>query len=125
MSDVNTVVLGGRVTRDPLVKTTPSGVHVCDVGVASNRYSKDGRKFTTFTRVTLWNKQAEWAGENLGTGDTVLVQGCLVDDNYEQDGKQTSGRLKIEHARVQLIRKKAVDKNPEEPSVEAPEVPEV
>lgn len=113
MSDVNRVLISGRLTRDPELRKTPSGTSVLDLGLASNRYSKDKRQFTTFPRVTLWDKQAEWAAENLRTGDTVFVEGQLVDDNFKRDGQMTSGRLKIDNARVQLLRKKAVATNDE------------
>lgn len=124
MSDVNYVVLSGRVTREPTLRTTPSGVSVCDVGMASNRYASDNRQFTTFARITLWKKQAEWAGEKLGVGDEILVQGQLVDDNFEKDGNMTTGRLKIDNARVKLLAK-ARPKTEEQSDEPSPEVPEV
>lgn len=122
MSDVNVICLSGRLTRNPELRRTPSGVAVCDLGIASNRYSKDKRQFTTYTRITVWDKQAEWAGENLQTGDAIFVQGQLVDDNFEKDGVQTSGRLKIDNARVNLMRKKTVQEDGDEPDSEV-EVP--
>ena len=124
MSDVNVVIISGRLTRDPQTRTTPSGVTVCDLGIASNRYSSNKEQFTTFVRVTLWKKQAEWAGEFLHVGDTIQVQGQLFDDNFEKDGQKTSGRLKIDNARVNLLRRKQVEDN--ESQSETPvEVPEV
>lgn len=126
MSDVNVVILSGRVTREPNLRTTPSGVSVCDIGIASNRFKADKSQLTTFARITLWNKQAEWAGTALSVGDEILVNGQLVDDNFVKDGQKTAGRLKIDNARVKLIRKKATQENPEESNTDEPiEVPEV
>lgn len=116
MYDVNEVFLTGRLTRNPELRKTPSGVSVCDLSLASNRYSgkdADGkaRQFTTFTKVTLWDDKAEYFSERLHTGDLVMVRGRLVDDNFEKDmgnGQtlKTGGRLKIEVSRghrVQLL----------------------
>lgn len=121
MSDVNTVIFSGRLTRSPELRKTPTGVSVTDLAIASNRFARDKRQFTTYLRCTVWDKQAEWAVENLGTGDTVFVQGQLVDDNFEKDGVQTSGRLKLDNARVQLVRKKQAAESNDEAPAEAPE----
>ena len=106
MRDINTVVISGRITQEISLRTTPSGLSVCDVDVASNRFGKNKEQITTFTRTTLWDKQAEWAAENLSVGDTVVVQGQLEDNNFEKDGQKTSGRLKIGDANLQLMKKK-------------------
>jgi len=130
MSDENFVFLTGRVTRDPELRHTPSGIAVLDLGVANNRYSKpdpDGKRVqkTTFTRCTTWDKSAEWIGEHVKTGDLVSVRGVLVDDNYEdkESGKTTSGRLKLDHCRITLLREKKVEEGPEGTPVNPPEVP--
>jgi single-strand DNA-binding protein len=112
MSDMNQVWLSGRLTRNPELRHTPSGVAVCDFSLASNRYSKKADTFgkhqqlTTYTKVTVWNKAAEVLSAKLGTGDAVQVLGYLVDDNFEQkDGTKTGGRLKVKAVQVTLINK--------------------
>lgn len=125
MSDVNIVVLSGRLTGNPELRRTKSGTAVCDLRLASNRYSKrdeDGntKQWPTYTFVTVWDKRAEWAAEKLRVGDAVLVQGRLVDNNYTlDDGTETKGRLKVDNARVQLLHKKVLA---EESSEELEEV---
>ena len=106
--DVNVVVLSGRLVADPEKRKTPSDVPVCDFVVASNRYKrKEGQErstqFTSFVKVTLWNAQAVKMHNMLRKGDTVLVKGQLVDDNFEHGDVRTSGRLKIDNARVTLL----------------------
>ncbi len=106
MQDINEVTLTGRLTRKPELRKTPSGVSVCDLSVASNRYiGKDDsgrpRQFTTFTKVTLWERKAEYWAQQLNTGDLLFVRGRLVDDNFEKDlgngqTMKTGGRLKVE-----------------------------
>lgn len=113
MSDMNQVWLSGRLTRNPELRRTPSGVAVCDFSIASNRYSKrvdatgKHQQLTTFSKVTVWNKAAEVLATKLSTGDAVQVLGYLVDDNFEQkDGSgKTSGRLKVKALQVTLVSK--------------------
>ena len=56
MSDINKVIITGRVTRDSELRTTPNGTSVTDVSVVSNRiWSNDGdrQEVSTFVDVTL------------------------------------------------------------------------
>lgn len=112
MSDMNFIVISGRLSQNPEVRTTSSGVQVCDISVAVNRYiRKKGAKpeaegkdafeqITIFPKVTLWDKKAEWASKNLKTGNEVMVYGQLVTDDYTRpDGTSTSGRMKIDNVR--------------------------
>jgi single-strand DNA-binding protein len=79
--DLNKVLLVGRVTADPQVKTTPSGQSVVTIGVATNRVwnDKSGQKQeeTEFHNVVLWGRQAEVAGQYLTKGAMVLIEGRL------------------------------------------------
>ena len=123
--DVNQVTVSGRLTRRPERRTTPSGAIVTDFAIASNRYH-NGEQKTTYFKTTLWNKAAEWFGENLNTGDHVLITGRMVDDNFKHEtGVQTSGRMKIENAHVTILRK-ANAKEDQDANDGAPEqIPEV
>lgn len=102
LSDWNEVRVSGRLTHNPEVRKTPSGVAVCDISIACNRYARpdangDQKQFTTFVRATAWNKQAEFIGKTAHVGDEVIVLGILEDDNFTPDGetKPTYGRLKL------------------------------
>lgn len=113
-SDVNRVTWTGRLTRNPELRRTPSGVAVCDIWIANNRYSSEGKQFTAYSRATCWNKQAEFLGGDKGgkTGDLVFVEGVLVDDNFETEKgnpeSMTKGRLKIDNANVKILARKQV-----------------
>lgn len=114
-SDVNRWQGTGRLTRNPELRKTPSGVAVCDLSMACNRYSSEGKQFTTYARVTVWNKQAEFLGDpenGLKVGDFVYVEGPLVDDNFETTkgdaSTRTSGRLKVDNALVKILARKQV-----------------
>ena len=108
MPNVNHVMLAGRLTRDPELRYTPAGVAVCKMGLAVSRFfkGKDGEKKeeTTFIDVTVWEKTAEYCGQNLRQGRPILVEGQLRSNSWED---KTTGekRSKIEiHAmRVQQL----------------------
>jgi single-strand DNA-binding protein len=108
MSDVNIVVLQGRLTHTPELRRTGSNVSVVDIQLATNRFipvkGQEGeyKKDTVYTRVTLWNRLAERYADPksksfLNKGDMVVVEGQLVDDSYEKDGVKYNGRLKVDN----------------------------
>lgn len=79
--DLNKVLLVGRVTADPQVRTTPGGQSVTTIGVATNRVWTDKnnqkQEETEFHNVVLWGRQAEIAGQYLTKGAMVLIEGRL------------------------------------------------
>lgn len=87
MASFNSVTLVGNVTRDPQVKYLPSGSAVCEFGVAMNsKYkTKDGqqKEEVTFVDVTYFGKVAEVCGQYLHKGSSVLVNGRLKSESWE------------------------------------------
>lgn len=86
---VNKIILVGHVGRDPEVRETQSGKKVAHFSLATNRWSTAGGEEgerTDWHRVTLWNKQAQFAEEYIRTGDRVYLEGRLEYDAYERDG---------------------------------------
>jgi len=67
MVSINTVILGGNLTRDPEVRYTPQGTAVARLGLAINQVyrTKDGekREDVCFVDVEVWARQAETCGE--------------------------------------------------------------
>ena len=91
--DFNKVILVGRVTADPQLRTTPGGQSVVTIGVATNRTwtDKNGAKQedTEFHNVVIWGRQAEVAGQYLVKGATVLVEGRLQTRSWtDKQGQQ-------------------------------------
>jgi len=97
--DLNKVLVAGRLTRDPDLRYTDSGLAVCKLGVANTRYSKakDGsrKEDTAFVDVTVFDRQAEWIGEKLRKGRPVLVEGRLSTSSWE-DRETGQKRSKLE-----------------------------
>lgn len=85
--DLNSIVIAGRLTRDPDLKYISSGRAVCELSIANSRYYKDKsgerKEDTTFVNVTCWDKFAEYVGEKLQKGRPVLVEGRLKSDSWD------------------------------------------
>lgn len=88
---LNRVVLVGRLTKDPELRYTPSGVAVATFTLAVNRtfQNQQGEREADFINCVVWRKQAENAANFLKKGSLAGVDGRLQTRNYEgQDGKR-------------------------------------
>ena len=85
---VNKITLVGNVGRDPDIQETKSGMKVAHFSIATNRRKSgaEEEERTDWHRLTLWNKQAQFAEEYIRTGDRIYVEGRLEYDSYERDG---------------------------------------
>ncbi len=86
---VNRVTLIGNVGRDPDIQQTKSGTKVAHFSLATNRRVPNGseeEERTDWHRLTLWNRQAQFAEDHIHTGDRVYIDGRLEYDSYERDG---------------------------------------
>lgn len=106
MASFNRVVLLGNITRDIEVKYLQSGMAVTELGLAVNdrRKNQQGEwvEETTFVDITLWGRTAEVAGEYLGKGSQVLIEGRLKLDTWETDGQKRS-KLRVVGERMQML----------------------
>lgn len=82
---INKIVIIGRLTRDPELRTTQSGTLVTNFTVACERdfAGKDGNKETDFIPVIVWKGQAETCDKYLSKGRLVGVEGRLQIRSYE------------------------------------------
>lgn len=84
--NVNKVILVGRLTRDPELRTTPSGQTVATIGIATNRFwtDKSGQKQekTDFHNIILWGRSAEVAGQYLVKGQEAYFEGRLENRSF-------------------------------------------
>lgn len=91
---LNIAILMGRLTADPELRTTPSGVTVARFTVAvDRRFQKQGEeRQTDFIRVVAWRQQADFVSRFFHKGSMIAVRGSIRMDNYEdKDGnKRTS-----------------------------------
>ena len=105
---VNQINLAGNVTRDPEVRFLPSGIAVTKIGLAVNNRIKKGDEWvddTCFVDVTIFGKQAEWAGENLDKGNLIFVNGRLQFRSWEKDGQRHSKHEVVAEKIILLVNK--------------------
>jgi single-strand DNA-binding protein len=94
--DLNKVMLIGRLTRDPELRTTPNGASVCQLGLATNYVytnQQTGQKVeqVEYHSVVLWRKLAEIANQYLKKGRRVYIEGRLTTRSWDaQDGTKRS-----------------------------------
>lgn len=81
---VNNVVLIGRLTRDPELRTTTTGKNVCSFSIAVQKLVKpqDGSPDADFFNIVAWNKDADYVVNYLTKGRLVAVQGRLQARKY-------------------------------------------
>lgn len=90
----NQVILMGNLTRDPELRTIPSGQSVCSFSLALNRSFKgsDGnwQEATDYIDVVAWGPLGERVAQYLSKGRPCLVNGRLQSRQWEQDGQKRS-----------------------------------
>ena len=113
INSLNSILLEGNLTKDPVLKKTPKGTPVCSLSVASNRYYKqddDSVDEVSFFDVETWSRLAETCSQYLKKGRGVRVVGRLKQDRWEDGEGKLRSRIKIvaEHVefRPQLTGKK-------------------
>jgi single-strand DNA-binding protein len=89
------------------MRHTPSGMAVCDLGLATNRTrkSQSGEKIeeTTFVDVTAWGKTAELAAQYLRKGRSVFVDGFLKYDQWTTPEGQKRSKLTVTAENLQFL----------------------
>jgi len=90
----NQVTLMGNLTRDPELRSTPSGQSVCNFGLALNRSYKNAEgewvEATDFVDIVAWASLGERVAQYLTKGRPALVSGRLQSRSWEQEGQKRS-----------------------------------
>ncbi len=94
----NKITLGGRLTADPELKQTQSGVSVVTFGIAVNRkYSRDAQNpETDFFNVTAWRETAEFVTRYFRKGSSICVSGTVQNNSWVD-------RQNVKHYRTDVI----------------------
>ncbi|MFP4473152.1 MAG: single-stranded DNA-binding protein [Candidatus Omnitrophota bacterium] len=104
--EINSVIIGGNLTRDVQLKELSSGSKVAVFTVATNRtYISQGQKNqeTAFIDVDVWGRMAETCAQYLSKGRAVVVTGRLKQDQWENEQGQKRSRLKVVAQNVQFM----------------------
>jgi len=88
---MNSVILVGRLVKDPELRTISTGSTTCNFSVAVNRQftNASGERETDFINCVIWGKQAENLAKYCTKGTLIGVSGRIQTRNYDgQDGKR-------------------------------------
>lgn len=87
---INSIVLVGRLTRDPELRYTPNGRAVAGFTLAVDRRfpNQRGERETDFVDIVVWGKTAETCANYLTKGRLTGVEGRLQIRSYEKDGQR-------------------------------------
>jgi single-strand DNA-binding protein len=104
--NVNKVILVGRLTRDPEVRTTPAGQTVTSISIATsfNWTDKNGQKQSKaeYHNVILWRRLGEIAGQYMTKGQEVYIEGRLETRKYTDKSGIERWRTEIITDNMQL-----------------------
>ena len=99
---MNRVLLTGRLTRDPEMRSLPSGKVVTNFSVATNEY-RGGEERTEYHSVVTWERLADICGQYLGKGQLVSLEGRLQTRRWEDDRKTKHYRTEVVASNVEML----------------------
>ena len=117
---MNSLHIIGNLTRDPELRTTPSGISVCTFTVAVNRrQKKDGQPDADFFRVSAWRDMGENCSKYLSKGRKVAVEGSVSVSTYTSSDGQTRANMDVLAHEVEFLSPKGEQEPKQEPKRDA------
>lgn len=113
MFTLNRATVLGNVTRDPELKTTPSGQSVLSMSVATSQRWKDKmtnemRESSEFHDIVVWGKTAEWVGQFTKKGHKVYVEGRLQTRSWDKPDGSKAYKTEIVADEVIMLQPKMI-----------------
>jgi single-strand DNA-binding protein len=99
---MNKVLLTGRLTRDPELRTTAGGKAVAQFSVATHEYAA-GKEKSEFHTVVAWQRLAETCGRYLGKGQQVAVEGRIQTRTWDDDKGIRHWKTEIVASSVEML----------------------
>ncbi|MEO8571628.1 MAG: single-stranded DNA-binding protein [Chloroflexota bacterium] len=100
---MNKVLLTGRLTRDPEMRSLASGKNVTTFSVASNEFLGGGKEKAEYHSVVAWDRLAEIAGRYLGKGQQVAIEGRLQTRSWDDDKGARHWKTEIVASHVEML----------------------
>ena len=102
----NRAIVIGNLTRDPELRSLPSGIQVATLAVATNRVWKDKngakQESTDYHNVVVFGRQAETTAQYLKKGASLLVEGRMQTRSWDDASGQKKYRTEIVADRIQF-----------------------
>ncbi|NOY07151.1 MAG: single-stranded DNA-binding protein [Chlorobi bacterium] len=107
MPELNSVLIAGNLTRDPIFRNTSNGTPVVNFSIASNRRYRDSsnewQEDVCYVGIVAWNKLALSCSERLRKGSAVLVDGELQTRNLKREDGTVRSILEVKARRIQFL----------------------
>jgi single-strand DNA-binding protein len=104
---LNKAIIIGNLTRDPELKSLPSGIKVCSFSVATNRVWKDKngakQESADYHNIVVFGRQAETVSQYMKKGNSILVEGRMQTRSWDdKNSGEKKYRTEIIADRVQF-----------------------
>jgi single-strand DNA-binding protein len=99
---MNRVLLTGRLTRDPEMRTVSNGKTVTQFNLATNEY-RGGQEKAEFHTVVTWDRLAEICAQYLGKGQLVALEGRLQTRQWEDERKVRHWKTEVVASSVEML----------------------
>ena len=118
----NLVVLSGRLTAHPELKSTSNGVPVCNFSIAVDRRYKQGEeRQADFINIVSWRSTAEFVSKYFTKGSMIGIEGSIQTRKYQDKEGNNRTAFEVVANNVQFIESKRPQGNEEGNSMPAPE----
>ena len=118
----NLVVLTGRLTAAPELKTTPSGVPVCSFSIAVERRYKQGEeRQADFINIVSWRSTAEFVNKYFTKGSMIGIEGAIQTRKYQDKDGNNRTAFEVIANNVQFVESKRPQDAEEGNSLPTPE----
>ncbi len=118
----NLVVLTGRLTADPELKTTPNGIPVTTFSIAVNRSYRAGEEQQTdFINIVAWRQRAEFISKYFKKGSMIGIEGSIQTRRYQDKNGNNRTAFEVVVNNAQFVESKRTDNNSEGNSIPIPE----
>lgn len=111
MPELNSVVIAGNLTKDPIFRQTTNGTPVVNFSIASNRRfrdkNEDWKEDVCYVGIVAWNRLAESCRDKLRKGNAVLVDGELQSRTFKTEEGSNRTIVEIKARRIQFLNKRA------------------
>ena len=101
----NTVILTGRLTADPELKTTNSGVYVCSFTIANDTGFGDNKK-TNFINIVTWKGTAEFVSKYFTKGMLIGIEGYIQSRKWQDKEGNSRTSVEVVARNVQFVERK-------------------
>lgn len=106
----NLVVLTGRLTADPELKTTPNGVSVTSFSIAVERRYKQGEeRQADFINIVAWRGAAEFISKYFSKGSMIGIEGSIQTRKYQDKNGNNRTAFEVVANNVQFVEFKKAD----------------